>query len=756
MLKKTIAALFLGAMMIVGAAAASPIFPVTRTDIDGVTRAGYLDEEGRTVLPFVYAQAGEFAPCGLAAVEDDKWQTAVIDRTGALVVDHTASPVTVDFSDDMLAYRYTDHSVYYALDGTPIGSYAGAVGFFEDGLLLCQSPASGRYSYVRPDGSPAFDEEFSDAGAFLHGRALVRTLDGAYRAIDTTGQTLYALEPGITPSYMTIFGEDTIVLDNGINQALYSLSQRSYLTEFVYSTIEPFHEDIAMVRQVNRWGLMDVNGKLLTPPIYYYLSYMGDGLYAARSEDGSAAAVDANGNVAYRTPSYVGGFDELRYGLAWHGMADGSLVFFRKNGGYFASLPNAEDPTLLSETVVRVTQDGTRKYIDLSTGRTLFEQPTSFDLGGGITAHTVHYEKFLGYQADGSEHGWNVDLPEFSGIPNADVQRQINEAVRAFFLAGPSVSAEYEALEGGYGASIEGSVLVVWASCVSGRGAGSSVWNSSLAFDLRTGELYEMNDLFRKGYLDTVASLLPPDRPIYLYTSPRMSTTGVTWYYNEYESATRRAYTERYLLSFADLRDALDREGACYAALQTPFQPQPATLACFRDVPLTHWAATYIQTVADRGLMQGAGGLFRPQASITAAEVCATIARQQALPAPAQVMDGLDPSAWYAGEVSAVQAAGLLAGLEQDFRPDAPMRRADVMQLLADLLVQQGATLPDDAAIAQTLSPLTDADAIAPDRRAAVALCMQQGLIQGYDDGSLRPQSGIARAEFAKLLTLLG
>ena len=43
---------------------------------------------------------------------------------------------------------------------------------------------------------------------------------------------------------------------------------------------------------------------------------MGDGLYAARSEDGSAAAVDANGNIAYRTLSYVGGFDELRYGLA--------------------------------------------------------------------------------------------------------------------------------------------------------------------------------------------------------------------------------------------------------------------------------------------------------------------------------------------------------------------------------------------------------------------------------------------------------
>ena len=142
MLKKTISAVFAVFIMLVGAAAAGSAFPVQRTDIDGVTRYGYLDEEGKTVLPFVYAKAGEFAKCGLAAVEDDQWQTAVIDRTGHLVVDYTEAPVSVEFSDDAIAYRYADHSVYYTLDGQKIGSYAGAEDFFSDGLLLCKSPAS--------------------------------------------------------------------------------------------------------------------------------------------------------------------------------------------------------------------------------------------------------------------------------------------------------------------------------------------------------------------------------------------------------------------------------------------------------------------------------------------------------------------------------------------------------------------------------------------------------------------------------------
>ena len=111
MMKKLLCTVFAVFAVMTAAGAVGNIFPASRTDIDGVTRSGYLDEEGRTVLPFAYANAGEFAPCGLAAVEDEKWQTAVIDREGKLIVDYTESPVSVDFSDSMIAYRYADHSV---------------------------------------------------------------------------------------------------------------------------------------------------------------------------------------------------------------------------------------------------------------------------------------------------------------------------------------------------------------------------------------------------------------------------------------------------------------------------------------------------------------------------------------------------------------------------------------------------------------------------------------------------------------------
>lgn len=751
MMKKLFAAFCLLGTLVIGASAAPSIFPAARTGADGITQYGYLSETGETVLAFAYAHAGEFADCGLAAVEDDKWHTAVIDRTGKLVVPYVDSPVSVEFSADAIAYRYADRSVYYSLTGEQIGAYPGAEGFFSDGLLLVKNQEDGLYRYVGTDGQPAFEGAFDAAGAFVNGRAVVRLPESGYAVIDAAGAALFQLDSDFAPVYPTIYGADTLIVTDGEMQALYSLSG-GLLTDFIYTAISEFHEGAAMARQASLWGLIDTTGRVHTAPSYHYLSYMGGGLYAARGSDGAVAAVDADGNIAYRTPEYRGGFDELRYGLSWHGMPDGSVVFFRRNGGFAASLSDAESPRVLTENVVRVTQDGTEKYVNLATGSTLFEQPMSFSLGAGVTANTVHYEKFLGYQADGSEHGWNVDFPEIAGLPDAEMQKKLNAAIRDFFLKGPSISAEYEALEGGYGVSLEGSVLVVSANCVSGKGKGASVWNNSLAFDLRTGTQYRLEDLTTRSFTDTVRTLLPAEHAIYLYSFPRMSREGVTYYYNEYESETRRAYTESYLLTFEQLGDTVDKESACYQALHTPYALP--TVTGFSDVLTTHWAAEPIRQVFERGLMHGADGKFRPNDLISSAETCVTIARAKALVIPTVTAENGVPAAWYAGEVKAVEDAGLLAGLSEAFSPNAALSRADAMQLFANALTADGKTLPDDAETAALLLPFSDADTLPESRRAAAALCIREGLIEGAN-GRLDPLAGFTRAQFAKLLLLI-
>ncbi len=238
-----------------------------------------------------------------------------------------------------------------------------------------------------------------------------------------------------------------------------------------------------------------------------------------------------------------------------------------------------------------------------------------------------------------------------------------------------------------------------------------------------------------------------------MYNFPRMSTEGVTYFYNEYESETRRAHTENCLLSFGQLWDVVDKTGKCYKALQTEYVPpekpaEPELL--FSDVPGTHWASEYINKVYGLGLMKGSNGLFRPDDPITTAEVCVTIARSQKLELPKNMMGMVDNDLWYSKELGAVISAGLTKGIKLE--PEKSMMREDAMQLFANLLTKNGAVLPSEQAALDALKGLSDLDRLSKTRRYAAALCIREGLIQGDTKNRLRPQSAFTRAEFAKLI----
>ena len=122
------------------------------------------------------------------------------------------------------------------------------------------------------------------------------------------------------------------------------------------------------------------------------MSYMGEGVYAVRSDDGSVAAIDASGGIIYRTYGYVGGFDTITHGVAWHGTMDNGIIFFSKVGGYITKLTNAENPTILTDDIALVTIGGKRQYVRLHDKKTLYSPERSYDLGYcKITTTSVSY-----------------------------------------------------------------------------------------------------------------------------------------------------------------------------------------------------------------------------------------------------------------------------------------------------------------------------------------------------------------------------
>ncbi|MFQ9128077.1 MAG: S-layer homology domain-containing protein [Butyricicoccaceae bacterium] len=104
-----------------------------------------------------------------------------------------------------------------------------------------------------------------------------------------------------------------------------------------------------------------------------------------------------------------------------------------------------------------------------------------------------------------------------------------------------------------------------------------------------------------------------------------------------------------------------------------------------------------MEQAASDGLMTGSQGAFRPEATITEAEVCMTLARREGLDTAS------NSTVWYAGAMSSAENAGLLDGLDPTRDPETAMTRADTMQVFANVLVRGGAALPDEQQTADTL-----------------------------------------------------
>ena len=146
-------------------------------------------------------------------------------------------------------------------------------------------------------------------------------------------------------------------------------------------------------------------------------------------------------------------------------------------------------------------------------------------------------------------------------------------------------------------------------------------------------------------------------------------------------------------------------------------------------------------------------GTFRPSQSIKRAEF-ATILHRLGLKsadssAVGQAADYQDVAAqhWAAEAIAAMQLAGLMRGDTQGrFRPEAAVTRAEMASIVARLL-PSGTT-------GQALTDVPE-DVRGHWAASAIGQALQAGILQGYPDGTFRPDSTLTRAEAVRVLNQL-
>ncbi|MBN2465512.1 WG repeat-containing protein, partial [candidate division WOR-3 bacterium] len=209
-------------------------------------RRGYMDMEGRVVIPPKYFAAGRFSG-GLAAVEESPWDGyGYIDRQGTVVIPP----------------RF-DAALAFAGELAPVR-------------------VGGRWGFINRQGKEVIPPQFDMAFAFAGGRARV-AVDGFAGFIDETGKVV------VEPKYFRAedYHEGLAMVCDGRHCGFIDSAGRQ-VVPLEYDDAGSFADGLAPVRKSALWGYIDREGRVAIPPKFDRAAPFSEGLArVARVKDWS-------------------------------------------------------------------------------------------------------------------------------------------------------------------------------------------------------------------------------------------------------------------------------------------------------------------------------------------------------------------------------------------------------------------------------------------------------------------------------------
>lgn len=171
----------------------------------------------------------------------------------------------------------------------------------------------------------------------------------------------------------------------------------------------------------------------------------------------------------------------------------------------------------------------------------------------------------------------------------------------------------------------------------------------------------------------------------------------------------------------------------------------------FTDVPDSHWAASSITEMADKGIMSGIGNnLFAPSNTLTGAEFVTMLVRQF-------YSDklGTEGGTWYAPFMAAAKSANILTGTNVGSNENlaaSTINRYDMAQLMYNVLKAEGITT---SSLSDT-SKVADWASVPSIYRDAVSVCYNMGMLTGVDNkGTFNGTGVMDRAQAAVVMDRL-
>ncbi len=249
---------------------------------------GYINEENKSVIDPVYAQAEPFAN-DLACVKNIEGKWGFIDKTGKTVIPFTYEQAN-SFSDSLALvkkdglYGYIDSKNQTIIPFVYEEAYP-----FSEGLACVMTDEL--YGYIDKSGNQVTPAKFTLAFDFCEGGAVVKTETG-YGLIDSSG--VYLLTP--TWEHLSPYLQEGFLKANKAGKTALIDTNGRMRTEYLYDDIGSLAEGLMPASLNGKYGYIDKDGKTVIPHEWDFAGAFCEG-FAPVAKEGLYGYIDAQGKL---------------------------------------------------------------------------------------------------------------------------------------------------------------------------------------------------------------------------------------------------------------------------------------------------------------------------------------------------------------------------------------------------------------------------------------------------------------------------
>ena len=563
------------------------LYPASVKEIGG-TRWGYIDEQGGFQIPPHYTRVEAFQDNGLAVVTMDG-QSGLIDTRGQFIVKPIYDSIS-PFSEgravalDQQGFKVIDET------GQVIFSSAEYIDSFHEGRAVfgkANEQQQWKYGYIDRQGNVIITPRYEMATAFQNQRAVVQSEENRFHLIDLQGDILQTYPYGLVrePSEgLLLFKETTDGMFGYINE------KGEVLISPKFTGAQSFQDERAVVNISqdirNAYGLIDPSGNYVIQPQYNDILQLGEGrVGVGRAIDpekpfmGSKYAIaDLQGNLLTEfryenLTSYHKGYLSVT--------ENGRTFFIDRSGKREEELPVLEGIGTLSMVgdLIRADINMRTSYYTPS-GQVIWKQNTEIPLS---QQYKVEEEEYF------PNKDYLVYYPQVLGMDNKEIQEMVNEKLKESYGANKAIDSHVQlesSYQGDFDVTLYKEDLVEFLQEGYDYTFGAAHGMPTKIYyhvDLKSGEFYQLEDLFKKdsNYVEILSGIIrkqieaqgedsviwldqykgiQPNQPFYI------TENALYIYFTPYEIAPYAAGFPTFKIPFVEIMELIDQEGEFWEA----------------------------------------------------------------------------------------------------------------------------------------------------------------------------------------------